>query len=401
MDRRQLLQRMAALTALPALNYSSQLLAAPAVQNKLLLVFLRGGYDACHLLVPTASSFYYESRPNIAIARPGTGADSALALNADWGLHPALRDSIYPLFQQKEIAFVPFAGTDDLSRSHFETQDSIELGQPLNGRRDFHSGFMNRLAAVLNSGGRPVPAMAFTDQLPLTMQGQAEVVNTAVRNLSRQNLDARQSQLIEKMYGQTGLAQQVNEGFTVRQEVAREMQEEMDAANRNAITTKGFTLEAQRIAKMMRDKYTLGFVDIGGWDTHVDQGAAKGMLAGKLDELGRGLTAFRDGMGSQWQQTTVVVISEFGRTFRENGKRGTDHGHGSVYWVMGGNVRGGQILGEQISLTPGQLFQNRDYPVLNEYRAVLGGLFGRLYGLNSQQLNTVFQGVRTKEIGLL
>lgn len=401
MDRRQLLQRMAALTALPALSYSSQLLAAPGVQNKLLLVFLRGGYDACHLLVPTGSSFYYESRPNIAIARPGTGADSALALNADWGLHPALRDSIYPLFQQKEIAFVPFAGTDDLSRSHFETQDSIELGQQLNGRRDFHSGFMNRLAAVLNSGGRPVHAMAFTDQLPLTMQGQAEVVNTAVRNLSRQNLDARQSQLIEKMYGQTGLAQQVNEGFTVRQEVAREMQEEMDAANRNAITTKGFTLEAQRIAKMMRDKYTLGFVDIGGWDTHVDQGAAKGMLAGKLDELGRGLTAFRDGMGSQWQQTTVVVISEFGRTFRENGKRGTDHGHGSVYWVMGGNVRGGQILGEQISLTPGQLFQNRDYPVLNEYRAVLGGLFGRLYGLNSQQLNTVFQGVRTKEIGLL
>ncbi|MBC3869526.1 DUF1501 domain-containing protein [Undibacterium oligocarboniphilum] len=401
MDRRQLLQRMAALTALPALSYSSQLLAAPTVQNKLLLVFLRGGYDACHLLVPTGSSFYYESRPNIAIARPGTGADSALALNADWGLHPVLRDSIYPLYLQNEIAFVPFAGTDDLSRSHFETQDSIELGQPLNGRRDFHSGFMNRLAAVLNSSGGPVPAMAFTDQLPLAMQGQAEVVNTAVRNISRQNLDARQSQLIEKMYGQTGLAQQVNEGFTVRQEVAREMQEEMDAANRNAITTKSFTLEAQRIAKMMRDKYTLGFVDIGGWDTHVDQGAAKGMLAGKLDELGRGLTAFRDGMGSQWQQTTVVVISEFGRTFRENGKRGTDHGHGSVYWVMGGNVRGGQILGEQISLTPGQLFQNRDYPVLNEYRAILGGLFGRLYGLNSQQLNTVFQGVRAKEIGLL
>ena len=139
MNRRQVLQSLA---ALPFAMFSGRLLAAPS-DSRFLLVFLRGGYDAANLLIPVSSSFYYESRPNIAIARPGTDAHAAIALDSDWGLHPALQNSIYPLFQDKQVAFIPFAGTDDLSRSHFETQDSIELGQPLVGVRDFRSGFLN------------------------------------------------------------------------------------------------------------------------------------------------------------------------------------------------------------------------------------------------------------------
>jgi uncharacterized protein (DUF1501 family) len=400
MQRRQLLQKLAALSAIPALSFSSRLFAAPTVQNRLLLVFLRGGYDATHLLIPTGSSFYYESRPNIAIARPGSQPDSAIALDNDWGLHPALRETIYPLFQNKEIAFIPFAGTDDLTRSHFETQDSIELGQPLNGSRNFQSGFMNRLAGVIN-GGKPVNAMAFTDQLPIVMQGNMPIANTALRNPPKSSADQRQSQLIQQMYGKTSLSNQVSEGFTVRNEVAREMQDEMNSANRNAVSTKGFALEAQRVARMMREKYTLGFIDVGGWDTHVDQGAAKGALANKFAELGQGLISYREAMGDEWRNTVVVVISEFGRTFRENGKRGTDHGHGSVYWLLGGGIHGGRIAGEQIALNAGQLFQNRDYPVLNEYRTVLGGLFKSMYGLNQQQLNSVFSSVKPKDLGII
>lgn len=400
MQRRQLLQKLAALSAIPALSFSSRLFAAPTVQNRLLLVFLRGGYDATHLLIPTGSSFYYESRPNIAIARPGSQPDSAIALDNDWGLHPALRETIYPLFQNKEIAFIPFAGTDDLTRSHFETQDSIELGQPLNGSRNFQSGFINRLAGVIN-GGKPVNAMAFTDQLPIVMQGNMPIANTALRNPPKSSADQRQSQLIQQMYGKTSLSNQVSEGFTVRNEVAREMQDEMNSANRNAVSTKGFALEAQRVARMMREKYTLGFIDVGGWDTHVDQGAAKGALANKFAELGQGLISYREAMGDEWRNTVVVVISEFGRTFRENGKRGTDHGHGSVYWLLGGGIHGGRIAGEQIALNAGQLFQNRDYPVLNEYRTVLGGLFKSMYGLNQQQLNSVFSSVKPKDLGII
>ena len=400
MNRRDLLKAMALLPSSAMLGLSSQVMAAPATQNRLLLVFLRGGYDASNLLVPTSSNFYYEARPNIAIARPGSIPDAALALNADWGLHPALRDTIYPMFQQGEAAFIPFAGTDDLTRSHFETQDSIEMGQPLSGSRDFHSGFLNRLAKVLGNNGK-VSAMSFTDQLPLAMQGQARIANTALRNVSKANVDQRQRDIILQMYADTSLSQTVKDGFSMRDEVAREMAEEMNSANRNAISTKGFELEAQRIAKLMRDKYALGFIDVGGWDTHVNQGAATGTLAVKFEELGRGLAAYRTEMGDTWRNTTVVVISEFGRTFRENGKHGTDHGHGTVYWVLGGGIKGGQIAGEQVSLEAGKLFQNRDYPVLNEYRAVLGGLFSRLYGLNAGQIEQVFAGVKARDLALV
>jgi len=175
----------------------------------------------------------------------------------------------------------------------------------------------------------------------------------------------------------------------------------MAAASRNAITTRGFELEARRIARLMRDKFALGFVDVGGWDTHVGQGGATGYLAGRLDELGRGLGAFAEELGTQWANTTVVVISEFGRTFRENGNRGTDHGHGSVYWVLGGGVRGGRIAGEQAKVDAASLFQNRDFPVLNEYRQVLGGLFARLYGLDAAQIEAVFPGTRARDLMLV
>ncbi|GGX08850.1 DUF1501 domain-containing protein [Undibacterium macrobrachii] len=402
MNRRDLLKSFAvAATSLSATGFSTQLLAAPTVQQRCLVVFLRGAYDASNLLVPISSSFYYESRPNIAIAKPSADPLSALALNADWGLHPALRDSIYPMFQAGEAAFIPFAGTHDLSRSHFETQDSIEMGQELGGSRNFQSGFMNRLAAQLNG----TSAMSFTEQLPIIMRGETKVANVALQKASKNSLDDRQSKIIAQMYGKTALEKQVEDGFAVRGEVVQNMKAEEvtlnNDGNRDAISTKGFALEAKRIGKMMRDKYALGFIDVGGWDTHVNQGGANGVLANKLEELGRGLLAYKAEMGSVWKNTTVVVISEFGRTFRENGKRGTDHGHGSVYWVLGGGVKGGRIVGEQIALTANSLFQNRDYPVLNEYRAVLGGVFARSYGLSASQMQQVFAGVTPLDLGLV
>src|SRR5450755_594555 len=152
MQRRDFIRRsIAAGTALPLATGSATLLAAPDAPARVLLVFLRGGYDAASLLVPMSRGFYDEQRPNIAIARPGNAADAAVALDADWALHPALRDTVLPLFERGQAAFIPFAGTDDTSRSHFETQDSIELGQSLQGPRNFQSGFMNRLAAVLGA----------------------------------------------------------------------------------------------------------------------------------------------------------------------------------------------------------------------------------------------------------
>ena len=397
MHRRQLLKTLAAIPALSLAQVSGRLFAAPAAQSKLLVVFLRGGYDAANLLVPISSDFYYEKRPNIAIAKPGDDLTSALPMNANWGLHPALRESIFPLYNSGEAAFIPFAGTDDLTRSHFETQDSIELGQPLDRTRNFQSGFLNRLAAVLNDRG----AISFTDQLPIVMQGDLQISNVALRSLSKPSIDARQSAIIASMYENTRLAKSVSEGFSIRDEVMRELSSEMDMASRNALSAKGFELEARRIAKLMKDKHNIGFVDVGGWDTHVAQGGASGYLAGRFDELGRGLAAIREEMGSDWRNTVVVVVSEFGRTFRENGNRGTDHGHGTVYWVLGGGIKGGQVAGEQMRVERPALFQDRDYPVLNEYRAVFGGLFSRMYGLNDAQLARVFAGAKPRDIGLI
>ena len=394
MQRRDLLKCLA---AAPLLSLATRLYAAPQTSAKILVVFMRGGYDAANLLVPVTSSFYYEARPNIAVPKPGAGANAALPLDGDWGLHPSLRDSIFPLYQKGQVAFIPFAGTDDLTRSHFETQDSIELGQALDSSRNYGSGFLNRLVGVL-SGAH---AIAFTDQLPIVLRGEAQIPNMALRSLGKPGVDARQSANIAAMYQNTALSTQVSEGFSVRNEVMQEMAGEMEAASRNAITTKGFELEARRIAKLMKDQYNVGFVDVGGWDTHVGEGGAGGYLAGRLEELGRGLAGFAEEIGPAWRDTVVVVISEFGRTFRENGNRGTDHGHGSVYWVLGGGIRGGRVAGDQVRVEQNTLYQNRDYPVLNEYRAVFGGLFARMYGLNAAELDRIFAGVAPKHLNLV
>lgn len=403
LHRRHLLQALGA-SALGV--HSASAMAAPGAQDaRFLLVFLRGGYDCASLLVPTASSYYYEARPQIAIARPGQEG-GALPLTADWGLHPALADSMLPLYQKGQLAFVPFAGTDDLSRSHFDTQDSMELGQPVGGRRDYRSGFLNRLVAELSprAGSAPpaVQPMAFTSTLPLVLRGALDVPNTALAAAAgRTGVDGRQADLIASMYQGTRLATPVNEGFSTRDEVARTMQGEIEAAGRNALSTKGFEGTARRMARLMQSRYRLGFVDVGGWDTHVAQGAATGPLANRFAELGRGLAGFAEEMGPAWKSTVVVVVSEFGRTFRENGNRGTDHGHGTVFWVLGGGVSGGRIVGEQQALTASTLFQNRDHPVLNDYRAVLGGLFARMYGLGPAAVARVFPETRVADWGLV
>jgi uncharacterized protein (DUF1501 family) len=396
MDRRDFLKGAAA--ALPT-TIAGRVWAAPKADLRMLVVFLRGAYDAANIVIPVSSTFYYESRPTIAVPKPGSAAEAAVPLTADWGLHPALKESLLPLWEKKQLAFVPFAGTsDDLTRSHFETQDTIELGQPVHGTRNYNSGFMARLATVLTRT-RPI---AYTDQLPLVFRGGQQVPNIGIASVGKPGVDDRQSKLIESMYAKDALSGAVSEGFKVRDDVYASVAKEMTEANRGAVSPKGFELSARRIGRLMRDQYNLGFVDVGGWDTHVGQGGATGYLAGRIGELGRGLAGFAQEIGPQaWNDTVVVVISEFGRTFRENGNKGTDHGHGSVYWVLGGAVKGGRMAGEQVKVAQASLFQNRDYPVLTDYRALFSGLFARGYGLDQKLVQQVFPGVAGKELGLV
>jgi uncharacterized protein (DUF1501 family) len=400
MKRRHLLQLGTA--ALVSLGVSGRLFAAPITGPRFLMVFLRGGYDSTNLLIPYSSSYYYEARPNIAIPKPDPASNTtALALDADWALAPAVRDTLGSMYTQGQVAFIPFAGTDDLSRSHFETQDSIELGQPSTGTHNYRSGFLGRLSDTLAGGSNLMAPISFTDALPLAFEGGSTVPNLSLKSVGKPPFDERQSRILSQMYTGHHLQGAVSNGLELRQEVAQEMADEMNAANRNAINTKGFELEAERMGKLMRDKYRLGFIDVGGWDTHVGEGGAQGTLATNLASLAKGLQIFSQSLGTEWNNTVVVVVSEFGRTFRENGNRGTDHGHGTVYWVLGGAVSGGRIVGEQQRVDRSTLFQDRDFPVLNDYRAILGGLFRSLWGLSAEQSAKVFQQVGPMELKLV
>lgn len=400
MDRRYFLKTVAsAAAAIPALSFSGKLFAMPDDSPRFLLVFLRGGCDCNNVLVPHESDFYYESRPTLAIARPDpTNPDSAIALDGQWGLNPVLHDSLYPLWQRRQLAFVPFAGTDDMSRSHFETQDNIESGQPSGHGSSDRSGFLARLSGSLPG----VPPIAFTNNLPKSFQGAArDIPNISMRSDPKSRFDARQSSILSGMYQGTTLATATADGLALPASLSDDLRGEMLRASQGAQSARGFASETRRIASLMRDRYRLGFVDIGGWDTHVNQGSTKGGLASNLRNLGEGLAAYAEGLGSEWNNTVVVVLSEFGRTFRENGNKGTDHGHGTVHWVLGGKVNGGRIAGEQVAVQQANLLQNRDYPVLNNYRDTLAGLYKRLWRLPDSKLQTVFPGANAKDLRLI
>ena len=285
MNRREFLFAAAsAAAAVPALSFSGRLFAAPAGSPRFLLVFLRGGYDCNNLLVPCGSDFYYESRPTLAIAKPdANNPDSAVALDADWGLNPVVRDTLYPLWQKQQLAFIPFAGTNDLSRSHFETQRHIERGEPMDHGTGYRSGFLARLSGLLTG----TPAIAFTSNLPLSFQGaKRDIPNISLKGDPRAHFDERQAAILSGMYKGTALAQASADGLALPRTVSAHLRDEMVAASRGAPSAHNFAAETRRIATLMRNQYRLGFVDVGGWDTHVNQGSTKGGLANNLKNLG-------------------------------------------------------------------------------------------------------------------
>jgi uncharacterized protein (DUF1501 family) len=377
--------------------------AAGAGSSKLLVVMLRGAYDGASLLVPYSSEFYYRSRPGIAVPRPDSGdPNAALRLDAHWALSAAVKGTIHPLYARKQAAFVPFCGSGDTSRSHFQAQDLMEMGQRDAGPLDYSSGFLNRLVQAL--GGDPrAGGVAFTNNLTPVFKGAVAIPNVSLRGGMRAPLPQSEGERIAAMYEGTPLAAVAAAGIDTRREVSEQLMTEMAESARGAGPARAFENRARVIGKLMRGKpaYSIGFADVGGWDTHVNQGATQGALAANLEGLGLGLAAFASEMGPLWRDTVVVVLSEFGRTARENGNRGTDHGHGNTLWVLGGGVAGGRVAGEQVAVDEAQLFQNRDFPVVNDYRSVLAHLFGRMYGLTGTQVERVLPGARAQDYALL
>jgi uncharacterized protein (DUF1501 family) len=376
-------------------------------QSKLLVIMLRGAYDGASLLIPHNNSFYYASRPNIAIPKPNSSdLMTTLDIGNGYGLHPSFNNSLYPFYQAKQVTFIPFSGSQDISRSHFQSQDVMELGQNPTYKNglDYSSGFLNRLVSTLRQGQQTTNGISFTQNSTPIFHGNINIPNISLQTATNNLTDKRQINMIEKLYQGQPLNNYVLEGISTRQEVSNLIDKEMKDSARGAQHVNGFEKTARTIGDLMRNNpsYSIGFVDVGGWDTHVNQGSSTGTLATNFSNLGNALVGFSESIGNEtWKNTTVIIMSEFGRTFHENGNHGTDHGHGNTMILLGGSIVGGKISGEMIDINPNTLFQNRDLPIINDYRAVISNILARMYGLNKEQLNTIFPGVNQQNFDVI
>lgn len=368
--------------------------AAGGGPQRLIVILLRGAVDGVNIVVPYAEPAYYAARPTIAIAQPGAN-DGALPLDDRFGLHPAL-SGLTALWRARTLAFVHAAGSPDPNRSHFEAQRYIENGTP--GCSTTADGWMNRLLQQLPGRRGPTDAISVGPTLPRILSGRAPVANLPLGPQAAEPLPTDRPALadaFDRLYAGDGrLADAYREGRSARSELAAALAREQQIADAGAPPASSFARRALQLARLIAgdERIRLAFVAIGGWDTHVDQGAAKGRLAGRLRLLGEGLTALASGLGGAWQDTVIVVLSEFGRTLKENGDRGTDHGHGNVIWLAGGPVRGGRIYGDWPGLEPARLYQRRDLAVTTDFRAVLSAILDRHMGLGDHQLDGVFPG---------
>ena len=384
---RRVLLRGSALSSLGFLlrsrsGWASDAAVTEAVPNApvLLCVFLRGAADGLNIVVPHADDEYYRLRPNIAIPRPGEKS-GAIDLDGRFGLHPRLAP-LKAAYDAKELALIHAVGSPHPTRSHFEAQDYMEtarVGEPSAAR-----GWLGSYLALRPPGRAEVlRAVAVTSRSPLALRGYPDaVVAPNLRDFrlgAPPELDAVLTQGFARLYAvdAPGVAERAGgRALFASEMVAR-------ALGKRRQFSRAYARDAQDfadVAKLIKANVGLeaAWLDLGGWDTHRGQGSSdNGELPRQLDRLGRALAAFRADLGPVFERVVVVVMSEFGRTARENGTGGTDHGHGNVMLVLGGNVQGGRVLGNLPGLASEQLFQGRDVPVTTDFRDVLAEITER------------------------
>jgi uncharacterized protein (DUF1501 family) len=406
--RRQLLRVMAGTAgawAAPML-FAQSGKTSGSEDGRLILVFLRGAYDGLSALVPYADAHYYRMRPNIAIAAPDGTAQTTIALDAQFGLHPALA-ALQPLWSQGVLAAVPAAGSPDPTRSHFDAQHRWELGVVGSSARG--AGWINQLAGLRDPAAASAPAavLGVGEANPAVLAGDA-AVHLVPRGEAATRVGAlgneRTRDAMMRLYaGQDELARTFRAGAQSRMDTAETLGKgmagtdtmrsaEMQAANNGAGPARGLLLDARHLGTLMRGNRALrlGFLSAGGWDTHANQGNASGQLANNLGALASTLVQLRRDFSQP--NDVVVVASEFGRTSAENGTRGTDHGHGNAMWLMGSRVQGGRWHGAWDGLASGNLHEGRDLPVRNDFRAVLAQALRATQGLDPAALDRLFPG---------
>jgi uncharacterized protein (DUF1501 family) len=368
---------------------------APGERKKILIaIFQRGAVDGLNVVVPFGEKRYYELRPTIAVPAPSPGnEDAAIDLDGFFGLHPNL-SALKPLWDRKMLAIVEAVGSPDPTRSHFDAQDYMESGTP--GYKNAQGGWLNR-ALVSEIKPSPLRAISLTPDLPITLRGKNEAV--AVASISNFQVKDRQAaNIFESLYNTTPdhvLNSTGRETFEAIKMMDLIQKNPYVPANGAMYPNGRLGQSLQQIARLIKSNVGLevAFTDVGGWDTHVQEmgpRASIGRLPNLLREFGGALEAFTRDMGDRMQDITLVTMSEFGRTAKENGNRGTDHGHSNVMFVLGGEVRGGKIYGQWPGMREEQLHEGRDLSLTTDFRQVLSELVRKQMG--NRDVATVFPG---------
>ena len=389
------------------LGRSLRALASDAKQSKkvLLVIFQRGAADGLSIVPPIGDADYYKLRPNIGLKMKDEFPP--IALDGHFGLNPGMA-ALKPFWDEKHLAIIHQAGSPNLTRSHFDAQDFMESGTP--GVKKTDDGYLNRAMQLIPEQRKSnLRAVALQTELPRSLRGKFPAISMdSIHDFGIQGMLAKPQMVsgFESMYQQA--TDQVFRG--VGQEVFDALQtvhktDEVGAKNKNDLYPKSqIARHLKEISELIKADIglQLAATDVGGWDTHVNQGNGKGQMSDRLKELAEGLAAFAKDLGPRFADVMVVTMTEFGRTVKENGNRGTDHGHGSVMMVLGGGVRGGKVYTQWKDLTAPNLFEGRDLPVTIDYRDVLSELLTKQLALPSvKDVFPQFSADATRWLGLV
>ena len=394
--------------------FASELLRA-ARGKTLICLFQRGAADALNVIVPHGDPTYYRLRPTIGIPRPSARAaarEAAIDLDGFFGLHPALAP-LRPWWDRGMLAPVHAVGSPSSTRSHFDAQDYMETATPdVKGTRD---GWLNRYLHTSEApdetgcaechAASPFRAVALTQQTPRILEGPAATVAmNAIEEFSIRAASGTAEERLEALY-RTGSADLIHSSGSEMFEAMRMLRaanpRQYAPANGATYPRSQFGQRLLQIAQLIKADVGLevAFADVGGWDTHVNQGGATGQLANRLNDFAQSIAALATDLGDRMEDVVILTMSEFGRMARENGNRGTDHGHAGALFVLGGPVKGGKVYGRWPGLEAEQLYEGRDLALTTDFRAVFAEVASRHLG--ASRLDTIFPGYSTPEASWL
>jgi uncharacterized protein (DUF1501 family) len=366
-------------------------------RKTLIAIFQRGAVDGLNMVVPFGESSYYDRRPSIAIPKPESGnAEAAINLDGFFGLHPSM-SSFKSLWDSKRLAIVHASGSPDNTRSHFDAQDYMESATP--GVKSTADGWLNRyLQSKKVNEQSSFRAVAMARTMPRVLQGRAPAV--AMANMSEFAIRAGRSSAniqggFEAIYAAQSndtLVDRGRETFEAVNYLKKANPAQYKPENGAQYPRNPFGNSLLQIAQLIKADVGLeiAFTDIGGWDTHVNQGNSRGQLSNLLQQFSSGIAALYQDLGQRMDDVVVLTMSEFGRTVRENGNRGTDHGHANAMFVMGNSVRGGKVYGRWPGLKDDQLYEGRDLALTTDFRDVFGEVAARHLG--STDSRSIFPG---------